>query len=357
MATNKTPRADMARALIARAMKRPASSRKEQTERESFDLARRQAATTILHPHEVSGEYDAGRVLVTSRRGTVRPITLHDIRAFQTNVANLKKKFIGGIKAQAVIDLSMPVDRDRANAQIHMAVPSWIKGNKIKFITNSGPDSKVSRHHVDVEFIDFEGAVGASPNDAKKAGKLVVAGRLRFQCDCERFTFVYRYIATTGKYVLGRSETGFPKLTNPRLEGVACKHALRVMHAVLKDARVHTKVGEQVFKSREVLDSRLLKAERTKAADLRTHADEQASKGRVARTLKTSTTKAAEAAKRKARTDMARKAAGKLPVSPTKGQLTKEQSKLLASMRDGLAKGYVTQAMLDTVMANMGVTK
>lgn len=330
-------------ALLQRATTGMASAKREAADAAEFDLARRQAATTILHPNEVSGEYDAGRLLKTSLRGQIRNLTHDDIRAFQANVRRLKTKFKGGITAQGVIDLSLQEDRDRANKQIRMAVPASIHGSKVHFITNAGPDSDVSRHHVQVNFLDFEAAVGASPNEPKKIGKMVTGGRLQFDCDCGRHTFWYRYIATIGKYNFGRAETGFPKIRNPHLKGVACKHVLRVMHVVLKDAAVQLKIAQTVLKARDVLDKRQLKAEKTKVAELRKMAEIQQGKRTSSTNLKTSAEKKQQAAMRKAKTDMKKAAVERKKPAENMRQIERHARSLLQL-------GAITQAQFDQIV-------
>jgi len=328
---------------VSAATARLTSARREAQEAAEFDLARRQAAQTILRPNEVSGEYDAGRLLTTTLRGEVRALTQDDIRAFQSNVQQLKKKFKGGITAQSVIDLALESDKTRANKQINMAVPASIMGGKVHFITNAGPDSDVARHHVHVEFLDFDAAVGASPNEPKKLGKLVAGGRLRFDCDCGRHTFWYRYIATIGKYNTGRAETGYPKIRNPKLMGVACKHVLRTMHVILKDSAVQLKLAQSVLKARDVLDGRKVKAERVKVAELRAMADAQAGKRKSSTNLRTSAEKKQKAAVEKARRDMKKAAVERANPTANLRQIERHARSLLDL-------GAITQAQYDQIV-------
>lgn len=211
-------------------------------------------ANTLLSPDEVAGDYVLERGLMTTLRSgsredprALRPITYDDLREFQHNVANLRKgaakaKLLGGIKAKQVIDKSWHDDRKRAQAQIHLANPTHYKavtegGGQgtslmVHFMTNAGPDSEFTHHNVNVQFLDF-GAVVASPMHADKAAKLLVGGRLKFECNCARFKYFFRYVCTQAEVVAGRQENGFPKIRNPGLTGIACKHALRVMQTIM----------------------------------------------------------------------------------------------------------------------------
>jgi len=328
---------------ISAATARLSSARREAQEAAEFDLARRQGATTILRPEEISGDYDAGRALKTTLGGVVRNLTLDDMRAFQANVQILKKKFTGGIKAQDVIDLALESDKTRANKQINMAVPASILGGKVHFITNAGPDSDVTRHHVHVEFLDFNAVVGASPNEPKKLGKLLAAGRLLFDCDCGRHTFWYRYMATVGRYNYGRAETGYPKIRNPKLAGVACKHVLRTMHVVLKDSNVHLKLAQSVLKARDVLDGRKVKAERVKVAELREMAAAQGNKRASSTNLQTSAEKKRKAAVAKARRDMKKAAVERADPAANLRRVEQHAGELLRM-------GAITQAIYEQII-------
>ncbi|MDR1936438.1 MAG: hypothetical protein LBS49_12815 [Candidatus Accumulibacter sp.] len=209
----------------------------------------------ILTEREVRGEWDANRVLFTTLGGQARPITAEDLAAFRHNMRQAERRFEGskGITARQVIDLasSTPLgyvsnkpgqprsDIDKARREITMGVPVSALNGTIRFITNAGPDSKkVSRHHVVVNLHEFEAAaaqLAATPNDGKggKSSKQIAnwlrKQKLSFDCDCERHRYFFRYVATIGGFAAGRKETGYPKIRNPKLMGVACKHVLRVM--------------------------------------------------------------------------------------------------------------------------------
>lgn len=210
------------------ALKNLRSANKEARGRYLGDVAQRERAANILNPNEVSGEYDAGRMLQTTMGGQMRNLTLEDLRAFRANVKTAGKSFKGGITAKSVIDHSLPGDRDRANVQIRSAVPVQSLGGLIHFITNAGPNSEVTRHHVKVDLLNWSAAI-SSPSKPADMAKFVSTGPVKFDCDCGRHAYWFRYIATIGKFNAGRDETGYPKIRNPELAGVACKHVLRVM--------------------------------------------------------------------------------------------------------------------------------
>jgi len=216
--------------------------------RQKADVQRREAATTILHPNEVTGEYDAGRMLQTTLGGTgaLRALTHEDLRTFSRNVKTAGKSFKGGITAKTVIERSDVRDRELANKQIHTAVPISHKGGRIHFATNASKDSKDVRHHVYVELLNYANGI-SSPGKVDNIAKYLAGGPLKFDCDCGRHTFWYRYISTVGGFNAGRPEQGYPKIRNPNLRGIACKHVLRVMRQLsMPDVRrVLVKMIEQ----------------------------------------------------------------------------------------------------------------
>lgn len=212
------------------------------------DVATRERATNILNPNEVSGEYDAGRMLSTTLGGQLRMLTHEDLHAFRANVKTIGKRYRGGITAKSVIDMSLPGDRDRANTQIRTAVPVQSLGGLVHFLTNAGPDSEVTRHHIKVDFLNWSAAV-SSPSKPADMAKLMATGPLKFDCDCERHRYFFRYIATVGQYNAGRNETGYPKIRNPGLAGVACKHVLRVMQQLSQPA-IRIRLADMIVKAR-----------------------------------------------------------------------------------------------------------
>lgn len=209
------------------------------------DRGRKIPRPMFLRPEDIAQgvDYDVEKVLFTTlgqQKGEPpRRITRDDILAFQDNILLLKDQYKKGITVQNIINLSMQDDIDRANQQIHLAVPISRKSGLVHFLTNAGPDSKVQNHHVEVEFANFGSVVFDIKKEAVNTVKNRIAnGKLKFECDCERHTFWFRYMATIGGYGLGRQEGGFPKVRNPHLSGVACKHVLRVAQWIISPAGI-----------------------------------------------------------------------------------------------------------------------
>lgn len=223
---------------------------RNQAQRES--LARSQI---LLTPTEVAGDYTAARQLHTTLGGALRPITAADLKTFRGKVNALGKKLQGGITARDIINMSQPIDRKRANTEIRSSIPMASRGGVMHFVTNSGPNSDVQRHHVFVEFVEYAAAI-ASPSKTAPVAKKLTDGRLRYRCDCGRFIFWYSYIATVGHFIYGDPQLNFPKIRNPNMVGVACKHSLRVMQQ-LSTPLIRKQVETMVERARAGQDTKV----------------------------------------------------------------------------------------------------
>ena len=307
------------------------------------------AASGLLKPGEVAGEYNAARLLGTTLGGQLRALTAEDLKVFAANVKKLGKKFTGGITAKQVIDLSAPVDRERANAQIRTAVPMAHKDGVIHFVTNAGPDSKVTRHHVYVEFLNW-GAAVASPAAPKDMAKQLFEGRLRWRCDCGRFTYWYSYIATVGQFIYGDQQVNFPKIRNPNLVGVACKHSLRVMQQ-LSSPQVRARIERMIEDGRKNApgkvytmtkkDAQALAAEQTRRADWKRNTVESSAERQLRLAQQRMAAKAPAAAR-------ARVAA----MSPA--QLERERRAFERNLQKLVAMGALKPAQAKAMLAKVG---
>ncbi len=221
----------------------------------------------ILTADDMAGMYDPLRRLFTTAGGDFRALTPEDLVAFRATVHDLERRHgqrkgnvptpgAGGILAKQVIDLSAPDDRQRASREIHTVIPVSNKAGVVHFQTNAGPGSDVRRHHVYVEFLGYNNAIASSAK-ALDSARAMVAGKLRFNCDCGRHTYWYRYIATVGNFNHGRPEDGFPKLRNPNLKGIACKHVIRVMAHLARGGTFNLHAARMIDVARRTLSDKL----------------------------------------------------------------------------------------------------
>ncbi|RUT30839.1 hypothetical protein WG29040_23150 [Pseudomonas sp. PAMC 29040] len=271
---------------------------KQAREAFEFDLKRRLGdQNKILSADDMGGLYDPKRALFTTIDGKPRMLTFDDILAFKAAVKDVQrihgqhnKQVSGGILVKRVIDLATSEDRERANKQIHFAVPMSNRAGVVQFQTNAGPNSNVSRHTVMVQFLSYDAAL-SSGQPSHEAAKLLARGKVKYDCDCNRHTFWFRYIASIGNFNYGRAEDGFPRVRNPKLYGIACKHVIRVMGTLGHAGTFNNFARKMIEHGRKTLSNkqRIMTVKEQQA-----YIDNAASARKRDRTIKTSEEKRAE---------------------------------------------------------------
>lgn len=322
-------------------------------ERKAYLLSRQRADDLgkILRPEEASDDYDFTRLLYTTlgNAGKGRAITKEDMAQFRANAKILGKKYTGGITISQAINGSQQGDILRANKDIHTAIPVRYKSGLIHFQTNASSHSDKTRHHVLVRFMEYPSAVAAPASSKSVATKLKNA-KVAIECDCGRWRYWYRYMATIGKYGI-QEETGYPKVRNPDLRGLCCKHILRVLQVIQSPvfqprivkmidesrAKVGAKDKNLTVKQQKEIEKDLKVSRRTLGARIYT-AQEKKMLAQV---------KKINAAATPAKTKYAAKAAAKLLKSASKEAHIKAELKALA---DSLARGGVKGAMAKTML-------
>jgi len=210
--------------------------------------ANRQKAVNLLSEATLkSGKLDVAKVLITSLGGKNRELTTKDLSTFKRNLKQAAARFgaNSGITAQQIIDLAssnalyyksfkpLKSDLDKAKKEITSALAVSANKGQIRFITNASKDYGAIRHYVTIELTAYNAAhtkllnAGNDPQKIKQIANWLRKQPLKFDCDCGRHQYFFRYLATIGGFNLGRKETAYPKQTNAGLRGVACKHVLR----------------------------------------------------------------------------------------------------------------------------------
>lgn len=223
--------------------------------RQEAELRQRQQADTILTPEQIGSRtgISTARLLTTTLGGQRRAITADDLKVFKARSRELGRQYREGLTARDIIDQSAPSDRERARDQIRSAIPTRLTAGAAMFTVAAGPGSKVSRHMVTVAWPGY-GAAVSWPGTPLQAAKVLAEQPLKFDCDCEHHRYRHRYIATVLGANAGRAEPGFPKITNPHLIGIACKHVLRTMVA-LESAGVRSQLAQMITADRKQLES------------------------------------------------------------------------------------------------------
>lgn len=300
----------------------------------------RSASSTLLHPEDVSGEYDPSRLLQTTlgARG-YRPITGDDLHTFQSNIRTLKERYKkGGIKAKEVIDRSTSDRRERTRQQITTGLPVSYKGDEVHFITNAGPDSEVARHHVKVRYLNLEAAI-ASPAPAEKIVKQVTDGPLAIGCDCHDWRFMgYAYLSTLLGYNAGHRETGYPKARNPELKGVACKHILRAMVLTAQSPTMKAYIANMIKAARADIERKRKHLKKTSQQDIAAQIAKESWRQRAIRTTEEKRPKQTEKLKASAEAKAKKQA------------ITKSVKAVERNVMNLVAQGAITQAQADAML-------
>ncbi|KAB2116637.1 phage tail protein [Vibrio alginolyticus] len=164
--------------------------------------------------------------------------TKSDLEAFDKSRKGVAKKYdarTAGIVYAFLVKNSRQVDIDRSNNRVddgtgvQWANLKGIKGNELIMSVDASQVSKHQHHRVKARLEEWDDYMASPPDgDYAKAVKAACAGRISIDCDCGRHQYWYRYIATMGNYqIKPPAEFSFPKIRNPELAGVACKHILR----------------------------------------------------------------------------------------------------------------------------------
>lgn len=208
--------------------------RKDQTRK------RRQAHRTLTPGRLRNKSIDDILKMGKKKGGTF--FTLDDLKGFEKQRGKTRDKFdnkTAGITYAQLVASSQAIDIKRANnavddgSGIKRATPVSLKHNVIN-IRVEASDISVHQHHlVRVRFEEWDQLVEDIAEDDKaalKVTKSLCAGRVSFDCDCGRHQYWYRYIATAGNFALAPpKEYAYPKVRNPKLQGVACKHVIHSM--------------------------------------------------------------------------------------------------------------------------------
>lgn len=216
-----------------------------------------------------------------SEQGILRNITNEDLIEFDRKIEALKKHYQGGIKPHQVINAALPIDRGRASKEIPWAHPiasRYLPAKEslvVSFTTAASGKNGTNKHFTNVEFIHFKDIIThrlmlvASEEQARADVNTLKDSLIKFDCDCGRHTYWYRYIASIGDFAyhgekpMGRKETGFPKIRNPQLKGIACKHILRTMQTILSGKGFEDFMVKAIMKQYSNLDTKKITTTQT----------------------------------------------------------------------------------------------
>jgi hypothetical protein len=226
---------------------------KEQTRK------RRQAHRTLTPGRLKNKSIDDILQMGKKKGGTF--FTSDDLKGFEKSRTKARQKYnnsVPGITYAQLVASSQAIDIKRANnsvddgSGIKRAVPVSLKHNVINIRVEASDVSKHQHHMVKVRFEEWDQLVDGAAEEDKgsvKLAKQLCSGRVSYDCDCGRHQYWYRYIATAGNFALAPpKEYAYPKVKNPNLKGVACKHVIHSMTR-LQSASWQLSIGKALAKA------------------------------------------------------------------------------------------------------------
>lgn len=193
-----------------------------------------------------------------SKGGTF--FTPEDLQTFEGRRKQIRKTLnsgVAGITYAQLVAGSEAIDVKRANnavddgSGIKRATPVALKHNVVTISVQASDRSEDSHHRVKVRFEEWDELIDelADEKSAAKVAKKLCAGRVSFDCDCGRHQYWFRYIATAGNFALAPpKEYSFPKIRNPNLKGIACKHVIHSMTRLQK-ASWQLRIGQAMLQA------------------------------------------------------------------------------------------------------------
>lgn len=206
---------------------------------EKIQRKNRRSAKRTLTPAQLRAK-KAADIAKLGEKAKGQPFTKDDLKAFEKAAREARLKYDSkrdGITYRQLVAGSREIDIKRANNKVSDGTGitrvdmSSMRGNVLHLNVKASSVSVHERHRVKIRFEEWNDNMMDPPgNSYLTAVKQACQGRVSFDCDCGRHQYWYRYIATIGRYAITPpAEFAFPKIRNPELKGVACKHVLKSM--------------------------------------------------------------------------------------------------------------------------------
>ncbi|CDL83611.1 phage tail protein [Xenorhabdus szentirmaii] len=213
----------------------------KQITRDQQAKRRRRQAGRLLTPSLLKNK-KAEEVMALGKKRDGTLFTQDDLKTFEKNRQKIRAGFhaqMAGITYPQLIASCTPIDIKRANntvddgSGIKTAAFIGMEQNTAIIRVTASDQSKDKHHRVKIRFEEWDTALESLSETEKNSARVIrrmCAGRVSFDCDCGRHTYWYRYIATAGNFAVSPpKEYIYPKIRNPNLTGVACKHVIHAM--------------------------------------------------------------------------------------------------------------------------------
>jgi uncharacterized protein YlbG (UPF0298 family) len=176
------------------------------------------------------------KTLHTHTNKEVKKISIKEIMRVTTNYL---KHFagLGRVTMSNILSKTQPIDIERSTKQLSAILLRYEDDGLFIFTVKSSGLHKVNEwgihksnkiaksHQVNIWFDLSEKAI----KKYKTPHQIFSKTKIKFECSCGRHTYWYRYMATKGGWGLGIKEERFPRIRNPQLKGICCKHVVRAV--------------------------------------------------------------------------------------------------------------------------------
>ena len=186
-----------------------------------------------------------------------KPFTVEDLKRFDKATKRAKKRFgfnQSGVPINQLIASSHADDIHRAKRIRSATLYRFINskdGVILRFRVTAGPKSKYQHHQVQIRLEEWTDWI-TSTAPFEKIARMILDGRVSFECDCGRHQYWYRYLATVGGFAIKPLEYSYPKIRNPKLVGCCCKHVLKVF-ATIQGPAVRRMIINEMKKHAETI--------------------------------------------------------------------------------------------------------
>lgn len=228
----------------------------EKLQRKNRRKARRIITPAMLKTRTVKDLLSLGR-----KKTDGKFYTLEDMAYLRRNRDAHAKKYgraIAGITYAELISGSLRIDVARANNRVDdgrgitRATIVNQQNNVLRVRVKASSVSVHQDHSVLIRLEQWDELLENCEHTKAgyaKATKAACAGRVSLDCDCGRYHYWYRHLATVGNYAI-TPESAPPKEKNPKYEGIACKHIIKAM-TMLQSASWQMLIGKQMKQQAE----------------------------------------------------------------------------------------------------------
>lgn len=163
------------------------------------------------------------KTLAKKQETKITPLT---IREHNKAIKLYMKHYSSGVTVKNALDHSLPIDIERAKTQLRAFYIRTLAGGTFKFVVKASGLYAATSHEVHIKWEIDNYDLNKNPKD------IFLNAPIKAQCSCGRHTYYYRYLWTVARSSLGLQEHRYPEVRNKDLDGMCCKHMIRVMKAI-----------------------------------------------------------------------------------------------------------------------------